>query len=83
MSKYLFFEVGDNIGNIDVSNYKFGDTDIFKEENELLLMCCAYIPNKFWEREKHFVSLPYKEGWSMSHETTLYPRMPHDEELRK
>lgn len=45
VSKLLFFEVGDNTKNTEVFKQILEDTDIFKEEKELFLMCCVDVPN--------------------------------------
>ena len=43
---------------------------IYKYEPQIkeLLECCAEVPNQLWAREQHFVSLPYKDGWTMPHQ---------------
>lgn len=56
------------------------DTDIFKKEKKLLT-CYTNVSNKFWEREKYFISLPYKERWNMPHQTASHLRKPNDEDL--
>lgn len=77
MSKCLLFGVEDNIGNTNISIQQFGNTNIFKEEWQLLLTCYVNVLNKFWEQKKYFVSFPYKEGQSISHQTTSQLKMSH------
>lgn len=45
-------------------------------------MLCKW-PNQLWSREQQFISLSYKEGWTMPYQTTSHLGMPYNEKLYK
>ena len=55
----------------------------FETHIKKFLECCAEVPNQFWAGEQYFVSLPYKDGWTMPHQIASHPGMSHDEDLRR
>ena len=73
--KHSIFGEGGKLENYHIHKYE--------PQIKELLECCAEVPNQFWAREQHFMSLPYKDGWTMPHQTASHPAMPHDEELCK
>ena len=55
---------------------KLANYPIHKYEPQIkeLLECCAEVPNQFWAKEQHFMSLPYKDGMDYASPNSLLSR---------